>query len=273
MTLRKPTSEAFRRLFWATPLALTLGATACFALPNTGPTPVSRAELYQSSEPEYDAFFKELHDVQMTVVAASNEQLAARRALATELGLDPRASMELITARFEKQLDELAKHGSSLHVEFIGLDEGASETDAVVTLSDASGSSKPTSLSKALEQIAKGSAKLALRVRAAAKTLEALKSKLPGLEGAVDERFRLLGPARTKETHRNLTDARITLPSLTSSLAIADENTLAMITLLKKATPAEKAAKAPAGKGAKSPATKPQPQKKPAGSGSGDYEP
>jgi hypothetical protein len=245
-------------------LGLGFGSAGCFALPNTGPTAVSRSELYEPGEPEYDAFFEKLHDVQQTVVATSNEQHALERALASELGLDPLASRELVATRFDKRLAEIESNKSKLKIELIGIEEGDTETDAIVSLTDASGAEQSNSFTKTLAEIAKRTAKLSVKVRKTIDLTTQLSQKLPTLEAQVDDRFRLLGPMRTKETHRNLTDARLALPSLRQALGVCQEDTDGLITLLKKASPKEKTAAAP----------KPKPHPKPTkGGGASDYEP
>jgi len=245
--------------------ALGLGAAGCFALPNTGPTAVSRSELYEPGQPEYDAYFQSLYGVQQTVVATSNEQHALERALASELGLDPLASHELVATRFDKRLTEIESSNGKLKIELIGLEEGDTETDAIVTLTDASGAEQSNAFTKTLAEIAKRAAKLSVKLKKTIDLATHLSQKLPTLEAQVDERFRLLGPMRTKETHRNLTDARIALPSLRQALGVCQEDNDWLIGLLKKASPKAKPA-APA-----KPKAKPQPHPQPP-KGS-DYEP
>ena len=246
--------------------SLGLGAAGCFALPNTGPTAVSRSELYEPGEPENDAFFESLHRVQQTVVATSTEQHALERALASELGLDPLASRELVATRFDKRLTEIESGHGKLKIELIGLEDGESETDAVVTLTDANGAQQTNSFTKTLGEIAKRSVKLFVKLRKTIDLATHLSQKLPTLEAQVDERFRLLGPMRTKETHRNLTDARIALPSLRQALGVCQEDNDGLIVLLNKASPKEKSA------ASAKPKVKPQP-KPVKGGGAGDYEP
>ncbi len=233
----RPLTPRARLFVGALSAAASLWLAACFALPNTGPTAVSRAELYESSEPEYDAFFLRLHKIQKMSIEAPTEQHALHRALATELGLAGHASSDLIFLRFEKKLEELSKRGSTLSIEFIGLEDGAKETDAVVTLNDAKGNPQSTSLINTLTPVAKRTAKLVVQLRAASKSIEKLQAMLPQLESSREERFRLLGPARAKETQRNLTDARVALSSLTKAVRRASTDAEELVTLLQKASP------------------------------------
>ncbi len=233
----RPLTPRARHFIGALSAAGSVWLTACFALPNTGPTAVSQAELYESSEPEYDAFFRQIHAIQKLSLEAPSEQQALHTALATELGLAGHASTELIFPRFEKKLEELSQGSSTLKIEFIGLEEGARETDAVVTLIDAKGNAQSTSLTKTLTPVAKRAANLVVQLRAASKKIETLRAMLPSLESKREERFRLLGPARSKETQRNLTDAHVVLNSLTKAIGRASTDAQELVALLQKASP------------------------------------
>jgi hypothetical protein len=237
---------------------------------------VSRAELYESSEPEYDAFFYQLHSVQTAVLESNDEQRKMRSALAVELGLEVHASMDLITTHFDKRLASLAEGKSTLRIEFIGLEEGAEENDAVVTLTDASGNAVSNSLTQTLEPLAKGLVKILIRLRRSKVSIEQLQARLSALETNLEERFRLLGPARTKETRRNLTDARTALPVLGRSIDSADEDAREVLKLLQKASPAAESPETTAGKPDVSPkpsAPKASPKTKPASPKTGGFEP
>lgn len=232
---------------WCLAFAVALTSVACQFIPNNGPTAVSRSELYESSEPEYDAFFELLHDVQGKVAATNNEPRELNRTLAVALGLDEFASKKLVSERFAKTLEELAKHDSKLTIELIGLEEGATETDAIVTLTDASGNPKTTELSRTLSQVSRRLVKLLIQLRALERSLEALRTKLPKLEAQVDERFRLLGPARTRETKRNLADTHVALQSLRVQVESSDEATQALFELIETAKPVDEAPGKPPG--------------------------
>lgn len=258
-------------------LVASLSLTACFAIPNSGPTAVSRAELYESSEPEYDAFFYQLHSVQTAVSESNNEQRKMRSALAAELGLEVHTSMDLIATHFDKRLASLAEGKSTLRIEFIGLEEGAEENDAVVTLTDASGNAVSNSLTQTLEPLAKGLVKMLIRLRRSKVSIGQLQSRLSALETNLEERFRLLGPARSKETRRNLTDARAALPALGRSIDSAEEDAREVLKLLQKASPApEESPETTTGKPGVAPkpsAPKASPKQKPTSPKTGGFEP
>jgi len=239
---------------------------SCVSLVNPGPTPVSQREIYEPGVPEYDAFFARFHTLQLAVVKAPTEHWALRKALATELGLEPQASLELVEKHLGTRIEDFAKHGSQLRVELIGLEEGAKETDAVVTLTDDSGKEVQSSLVEALGQTAKRCAQLAVMLRGAKQNAELLGSQLSALDANVDERFRLRGPLRTKEVRRNLADARVMLPTLARAVDSADEENRKLIEMVTKLATedagksgeAKKASTAPGAAKKGTPAAKPK---------------
>jgi hypothetical protein len=217
----------------------------CVSLVNPGPTAVSQREIYEPGVAEYDTFFARFHALQLAVVKAPTEHWALRKALATELGLDPMASMDLVEKHLATRISDFEKHDSRLRVELIGLEEGAKETDAVVTLTDASGKEVESPLVDTLERAAKSCARLSVMLRSARQSAEQLGSHLSELDANVGERFRLRGPLRTKEVRRNLADVRVMLPTLARAVDSADEENrrlLEMVTKLATEEPSKSAA-------------------------------
>ena len=220
---------SFRRLL----LGLLLCVTSCAS----GPTPVSQGQLYQPGVPEYDAFFVRLHDLQETVLGAPAERENPRKALASELGLEPKASVELIVKQLAKRIAEVRKHGSTLSIKLIGLDEGAEESDAVVSSINPAGNAETTPFTRALDQSAKQAVKLAVKLRSARRDAERLQAGVSRLESDLDARFKLLGPARANDARRNLVDARTRLPTLARGVESVERDNKELVDLLAKAAP------------------------------------
>lgn len=252
--LTLPKRAAARVVLFATLLVV----PGCFALASTRQSPVSQGELYEVGVPEYDAAFVRVHNLQLTAGRAPTELRKLYMALASALGLAQNASPELVAEHLEKRAAELAKGGSKLRIELIGLAPEEKETDAVVTLTDAAGRTERTPLVTALEQMSKGAVKLSVQLRDTKASAKKLTTELPALDAEVDERFKKLGPIRAKETHRNLNDAIMALPTLTRAIETSETNCAELIALLQKVAPAEKKdGKAEADKPASTPPSKP----------------
>ena len=109
-------------------LSLTSG---CSIFAPKGPTEVARGEYYSAGKPEYDAFFIQLHDQQVLLLAAPDEPAQAKKSLAQVVELGADVSNDELSERLTQALKKLAGQGLRVRLE---VPEPSQTLDASATL-------------------------------------------------------------------------------------------------------------------------------------------
>jgi hypothetical protein len=192
-------------------LALLALTAACTLLKPSGPTEVARGEYYAAGKPEYDAFFLQLHQLQVELLAAPEEPQTVRRELAESAGLTADASDESLSTRLGQELKKLADQGLRVRLE---VPEPSNVVDASATL-HTSESRLSSALRSSLPQYATRLVRSRNRMLATKQHLQKLAVSGIQLETNVDQAFRVEGPWKRDEVRRNLSDGQkvITLMS------------------------------------------------------------
>jgi hypothetical protein len=180
-------------------LALTGG---CSLLQPNKPTDVARGEYYSAGKPEFDAFFIELHEKQVELLAAPSEPADVRKNLTQLVGLTPDASDDSLKERISQELKQLANKGLRLR---LAVPETSTAADASATLY-ASETSTSTPFRTALPEQATRLVRSRNRMTAAKAELDKLNVSGVELEGKVDPTFRTDGPWKRDEVRKNLED-------------------------------------------------------------------
>lgn len=212
MSLKVSWLKRFRRLLFHTSLLALLALTsACALLQTSGPTEVARGEYYAAGRAEYDAFFIQLHQLQVELLAAPEEPQNVRRELAKSAGLTVDASDESLSTRLGQELKKLADQGLRVRLE---VPEPSNAVDASATL-HTSGSELSSALRTSLPQHATRLVRSRNRMLATKEQLQKLAVSGIQLESNVDQAFRVEGPWKRDEVRRNLSDSQkvITLMS------------------------------------------------------------
>lgn len=191
----------------ASVLALALVLTplgGCNVFAPKGPSDVARGEYYAAGKPEFDAFFIELHQKQVALLAAPNDPSEARRNLTQALGLTPDASDDTLSERLSQELKKLASLGLRLRLD---VPEPSSKLDASAALFS-SENSTATPLRTLLPQEGTRLVRSRNRLLAAKAELEKLRVSGITLEGSVGSAFRTEGPWKRDEVEKNLSDGQ-----------------------------------------------------------------
>lgn len=228
------------KVSWLALLALT---SACALLQPSGPTEVARGEYYAAGKPEYDAFFIQLHQLQVELLAAPEEPQNVRMELTKSAGLTADASDESLSTRLGQELKKLAAQGLRVRLE---VPEPSNALDASATLhTSESGPSSP--LRASLPQHATRLVRSRNRMLATKEQLQKLAVSGIALETNVDQAFRVEGPWKRDEVRRNLTDGQkvITLMSARAQ-EVHDQNQKLLSLLSEAATTDPNLGKTPA---------------------------
>jgi hypothetical protein len=193
-----------RAITQAASLALALTVAGCGLFASTGPTQVARGEYYAAGKPEYDAFFIELHQKQVELLAAPSEPKKAREGLTQATGLMPDASDESLRERIQQELRKLGNQGLRLRLE---APAPTSTLDASATL-HASDTTTATPLREVLPRDTTRLVRSRNAMLAAKAALEKLRVKGIQLEGGIEQAFRVDGPWKRDEVRRNLADGQ-----------------------------------------------------------------
>ncbi len=219
----------------ATVATISLTATpGCFVFGSPGPSAVGQGREYKSGDPTFDAFFDALHDVQVQMAEAPDEEKAIRRALAKKLDTDADASARVLAEKTKQRAHSMAAHGIALKLE---TDEGDAETKAKADLHASGGA--PAGADKrfvtAVEAAVQKELELARQMKKSSKLLEQLRASTAALDANIDTTFRLGGPRKKSEVRKNLDDAKLLMPMMN---ARADEVRDAAMETAKKLTDA-----------------------------------
>jgi hypothetical protein len=192
-------------------LALT---PACSMFVNTN-TNVADGKLYEPGRAEYDAFFKELYDVQLLMGRAPERESAARARVARALDLPESSTSDAIGDALYERAAVLAKAGVMLKLSLAGVEEGGSPSATVVTLGDVK-EAKDKKLVEELDEAVKADAELLADLRKAKKPLDKMPGTAAALEPRIDTAFASSAKSKKDEVHRNFDDARQLIPLMSS---------------------------------------------------------
>jgi len=256
------------------------------------PTQVQNGQLYQSGQSEFDGLFRELHDLQLLLKSATDDERQIRKGLASAMSVEEGATRQLLADKVQEKTAELSAKKIRIKLEVEGL-EADDEGDTMAQAKLAG------TLDEAMRQFIEATAiatrqelKFAARLRRAQKRIEHLAHHASALEPWLDSTFGGQGPAKTTEVRRNLEDARRQFPLLTVRAAELAEESRRTVQKLASAltndsslgsnkeppliapvdTPTPKKARASGAAPSPAPAKKPAAPKSPE-AGAGDFEP
>lgn len=109
-----------------------IGTSACNLL--GGPSKVRNGELFETGEVRYDAYFKEVHDLQMSSAGWVDDRKASRRPLVDTLKLTPEAADVSIVQAAHERINGVARDVGPTKLEIVGEEAhltavGASKVD------------------------------------------------------------------------------------------------------------------------------------------------
>jgi hypothetical protein len=182
-------------------LALALG---CSVFKPQGPSEVARGEYYAAGKPQFDRFFIELYELQVSLAQAPTEPTAARKTLTDLLGLPVEASDDSLHDRLTQEARKLAGLGLKLRLD---VPEASTKDDASATLYT-NESSTSTPLRASLPEQATRLVRSRNAMLKAKSQLEALAVLGIQLDGSVDATFHTEGPWKRDEVRTNLSDAQ-----------------------------------------------------------------
>ena len=169
----------------------------CFVVACVSNTRVGRGQLYTPGETKYDAYFKQIHDLQVSVAAWPEDRRAARKPLIGALQIAPDAS----DGTLARTTQDRAKAGAGAKLELNG------ETAQARVVG---GREDP--VLKAVEETARAEIDRVRRLRALEPKLEELGKQAQALEDAVDESFR--DTEKQHDVHGELSDCHDVLRQL-----------------------------------------------------------
>ncbi|MCC6213922.1 MAG: hypothetical protein IT376_03575 [Polyangiaceae bacterium] len=211
---------------------------------------VGKGQRYVAGDEQFDAFFESLHEVQVDLAAAPEQEQTVRAWLAEELGLeDDEATPSMIGRRLAKRIGALESAGTGLK---LGYDEDDEDGDLTVSRSGAEPGGDDAEFVERLGKSAKSLARLVARMGQRAKEIAQLDSQLAGLDRALAERF---NGVRRVEVRRNLADARQLLPLMAERAGTIRKSAAALLAALVEAAQTEVAAPAAGSPPPKKPGT------------------
>lgn len=215
---------------------LILLVSACVGSP--GPSNVSQGKQYVSGNAQYDEFFSEMYELQVTLGAAPDRERTVRQHLAAALDIDPSSRAEEIAEAVNKRVAHMNKRGPSLKLALSGMEEKGTPS-SVLTATGTVSDPKDKALVEAIDQAGKDAAALLGDVRRASAATEHLRAEAPALEPSIDETFRLAGPARKADVRKNLEDAERLIPLMAERSSDIEERTTELLRKLEKSLSAQ----------------------------------
>lgn len=207
------------------------GATGCGLFASSGPTAVARGEYYSAGKPEFDGFFIQLHQLQVTLLAAPEEPRAARQNLTQAARVSAEASDQSLSTALTQELHKLAAQGLRVRLE---VPEASADPAASATL-HSSDSTSNAPLRSVLPREATRLVRSRNGMIAAEQQLEKLGVAGIQLEGSIDQAFRVDGPWKRDEVRRNLQDGQKLLILMAARAQAVREQDVALLALLSKA--------------------------------------
>jgi hypothetical protein len=192
---------------------------------------VARGEYYAAGKPEYDAFFIQLHQLQVELLAAPEEPQSVRRELAQSAGLPADASDESLSTGLGQELKKLAGQGLRVRLE---VPEPSNALDASATL-HTSESRLSSPLRTSLPEQATRLLRSRNRMLATKQLLQKLAVSGIQLETNVDQAFRVEGPWKRDQVRRNLTDGQKVITLMTARAEDVQDQAQKLLALLTSA--------------------------------------
>ncbi len=210
---------------------LALAVSGCALIGSSGPTEVARGEYYAAGKPEYDAFFIQLHQLQVDLLVAPDDPRHVRESLTKTAGLTADASDESLSSRLAQELKKLESRGLRVRLE---VPEPTTALDASATLhTSESGISSP--LRTSLPQDATRLVRSRNRMILTREQLEKLRVSGVQLDANVDTAFRSDGPWKRDEVRRNLNDAQKVMTLMVSRAQEVQEQDQKLLSLVASA--------------------------------------
>lgn len=178
-----------------------LAPVGCDMFMKPGPTAVAQGRYYASGNPEYDAFFVELHRLQVELKDAPDRAAEPRQALAK--ALDVGVDADVIKEALGKKASELNAHQIKFTVQ-----KPASPDKPSTLHVTGSPSGDAAELQKTLEDALAKISELKIAADGWQKALEPLPEREAALESNVDTAFADKPPRTRSEVRANLTDGR-----------------------------------------------------------------
>jgi hypothetical protein len=198
-----------------------IALSGCFIFGSPGPSAVGQGQRYSAGDPNYDAFFEALHEHQVAMGTAPEDEKKLRAPLAEEVGAEEDAAANLVAKQVKKAADKLAESGTGIKVVVTGMDEDdPDDVGVTVNVVGAEVDARAKEFLKTLEATLQGEAKIAAKMRRTRKKIQKLEGEVAALEAGIDTTFRKGGPSKKSEVRKNLADAKTLIPLM---IARADE--------------------------------------------------
>jgi hypothetical protein len=182
-------------------------AVACTAL--TGPSRVREGALYHAGEPQYDAYFKDVHDVQLVAAGWADDKKASRKPLYDALDLPQDAADSTIAQMVHEKIDAAQAALGTAELKVTGDDV------KFVTGSGSRGS--VDAIATALEATAKTELARAHKLKDLPSRVDALLKTGHELEPHAKEDFAKVGGQKPYEVKAELTASFDVLGSIQSN--------------------------------------------------------
>jgi hypothetical protein len=235
MILRRPAALFATVLLRSAPLtaiaALVASAPACTLLASNTRTNVADGRLYEPGEADFDAFFKDLYDIQLVMGQGPAREAKFRAELASSLGIAETSSIDDIGDAVYQRAASLAKAGAMVKISISGVGDGATPSATVVTIGEIK-DEKDVKLVETLDKVAKEDADLLQELRKSRPPLEKLRGKAVGLDPRIDSTFS--SRSKRAEVRKNLDDARQLLPLMVSRSDELEHKATHFLTQLQK---------------------------------------
>lgn len=182
MTLRgRKAGRLAGRLTGLVLVVFAMGASGCNLL--GGPSKVRNGELFETGEVRYDAYFKEVHDLQVSSAGWVDDRKASRRPLVDTLKLTPEAADVSIVQAAHERINGVARDVGPTKLEIVG-------EEAHLTAVGASRVDDPTrELFKAIEATARAELLRGKALRTLPPRVDELTKNGRALEPHVREEF------------------------------------------------------------------------------------
>jgi hypothetical protein len=183
------------------------GGAGCGIAGLSGPSTVAQGRYYASGSPEFDRFFRELHQFQVRLGAAPDEWVKHRAVLVKTAAADDSAPSLEIAEKLHGQLEKLVARGIRVKLELAAPDKPGIPPSVVNLKTSGNPGASERELLTAVDRALNGLAKLHAEMSSATPRLGELHSLATQLDGQVNEAPDLGGPSKRREVRRNLSDA------------------------------------------------------------------
>ncbi len=173
------------------------------------PTPVARGLKFVSKNAAFDAFFTDLHDVQLDMLALPEQERNFRKVLAKEIKVDEGATTSVLAERAAAIAQGFASKGTTVKLDVEGL-EAVDEADTAAQMR-VSGYLEGEALhhAESIARAARSELKLLAHLNARGQTLQRLAGRATMLEAEVERAFAGSDPKQMEFVRRNLSDAKL----------------------------------------------------------------